>query len=153
PIQAAPLGYEEVAGVDDLLDLAERLRIGLADLPRDEPRQRLLVVLHEPADLLDRAAANGGRHLGPALLGLARGAACGPEGGGTAEQRLGHHMGAVGGVRGDEPPAGGVGLGAAADYRSDGAGVSSKRVGHPFIVEMENRRPARALSLSCAAGD
>ena len=53
-VQAPALGQEEVAGVDDLLDLAERLGVGLADLARDEPGERLLVVLDDPADLLDR---------------------------------------------------------------------------------------------------
>ncbi len=74
-VEPAPLADEEVAGVDDLLDLAERLRIGLADLARDEPGERLLVVLDEPADLLDRLAAHGRRHRGPLALRRARGAA------------------------------------------------------------------------------
>src|SRR5437867_10189493 len=34
------LAEEEVAGVDDLLDLAERLRVGLADLARDDAGER-----------------------------------------------------------------------------------------------------------------
>ena len=54
PVEAPALGEEEVAGVDDLLHLAERLGVGLADLARDEPRERLLVVLDDAADLLDR---------------------------------------------------------------------------------------------------
>ena len=54
PVQAPALGEEEVAGVDDLLHLAERLGVRLADLARDEPGERLLVVLDDPADLLDR---------------------------------------------------------------------------------------------------
>ena len=38
-VQAPALADEEVAGVDDLLHLAERLGVGLADLARDEPRR------------------------------------------------------------------------------------------------------------------
>ena len=68
-VEPPPLAQEEVAGVDDLLHLAQRLRIGLADLARDEPGERLLVVLHEAADRLDRLAAHGRRHGGPLALG------------------------------------------------------------------------------------
>ena len=39
PVEPASLAEEEVAGVDDLLHLAERLGVRLADLPRDEPRR------------------------------------------------------------------------------------------------------------------
>ena len=38
-VQPAPLGDEEVAGVDHLLHLAERLRVGLADLAREQARR------------------------------------------------------------------------------------------------------------------
>ena len=75
PVQAAALGEEEVAGVDDLLHLAERLGIRLADLARDEPGERLLVVLDDPADLLDDVAAHRRGHGRPLALRRARGAA------------------------------------------------------------------------------
>ena len=64
-VEAPALAEEEVARVDDLLHLAERLGVGLADLARDEPGERLLVVLDEPADLLDRAAADRRGDRGP----------------------------------------------------------------------------------------
>ena len=51
-VEPPALADEEVAGVDDLLDLAERLGVGLADLARDQARERLLVVLDQPAELL-----------------------------------------------------------------------------------------------------
>ena len=86
-VEPPALADEEVAGVDDLLDLAERLGVGLADLARDQARERLLVVLHEPAELLDRAAAHGRGHRGPLALRRARGLAGGDEGAGVAEQR------------------------------------------------------------------
>ena len=84
-VEAPALAEEEVAGVDDLLHLAERLRVGLADLARDEAGERLLVLLDQAADLLDRAAADRRRHRGPLALGLARGLAGGDEGRRVAE--------------------------------------------------------------------
>ena len=60
-VEPPALADEEVAGVDDLLDLAERLGVGLADLARDQAREGLLVVLHQPPELLDRAPAHGRR--------------------------------------------------------------------------------------------
>src|SRR6185503_18783922 len=84
-VEAPALAEEEVAGVDDLLDLAERLGIGLADLARDEAGERLLVVLDQAADLLDRTAADRCGHLRPLALCFAGGLAGGDEGGGVAE--------------------------------------------------------------------
>ena len=49
-VEPPPLAEEEVAGVDHLLHLAQRLGVGLADLAREQARQRLLVVLHQPPD-------------------------------------------------------------------------------------------------------
>ena len=54
-VQAPALAEEEVARVDDLLDLAERLRVRLADLARDEAGERLLVVLDDAPDVGDHA--------------------------------------------------------------------------------------------------
>ncbi len=79
-VEPAALAEEEVTGVDDLLDLAERLGIRLADLARDEAGERLLVGLDDPADLLDRApAARCGRR-SPPRLGRASSASRGDEG-------------------------------------------------------------------------
>ena len=64
-VQPAALADEEVARVDDLLDLAERLGVGLADLARDELGERLLVGLDQAADLGDHAAAGGRGYLRP----------------------------------------------------------------------------------------
>ena len=88
-VEPPALADEEVAGVDDLLHLAERLGVGLADLARDQARERLLVVLDEPAELLDRAPAHGRGHGGPLALGRARRLAGGDEGAGVAEQDVG----------------------------------------------------------------
>ena len=121
-VQPAALADEEVAGVDDLLDLAERLGVGLADLARDQAREGLLVVLHEPAELLDRAAAHGRGHGGPLALGLAGGLAGGDEGGGVAQQDVGDGLAGVGRVGGGVMAAGRVGCRAARDDRGDGAG-------------------------------
>ena len=121
-VEPPALADEEVAGVDDLLHLAERLGVGLADLARDQARERLLVVLDEPAELLDRAAAHGRRHGGPLALGRARGLAGGDEGGGVAEQDVGDRLAGVGRVGGGVMAAGRVGCRAARDDRGDGAG-------------------------------
>ena len=84
-VEPPALAEEEVTGVDDLLDLAERLGVRLADLARDEAGERLLVGLDDPADLLDRApAARCGRR-GPPRLGRAGGA-----GGGDERVGVGH---------------------------------------------------------------
>ena len=84
-VQAPALREEEVAGVHDLLHLAEGLGVGLPDLPGHEAREGLLVLLHQPADLRDRAAAHGRRHGGPFALRRARGAARVHEGVGVAQ--------------------------------------------------------------------
>ena len=67
-VQPPALAEEEVAGVDDLADLAERLGVRLADLPGDQPGQRLGVRLDHPADVRDRAAAHRRGHVGPGRL-------------------------------------------------------------------------------------
>ena len=72
PVEAPPLREEEVAGVDDLLHLAARLPQWLADLARDQPGERLGVLLDEPPELLDRATAHRSRGSSPAGLCLAR---------------------------------------------------------------------------------
>ena len=82
-VQAPALAQEEVGGVDDLLDLAARLGDRLAHLGGHDPRQRLLVGLHDPADLLDRAAAPGRGGGGPVALGVAGAGAGGYEVGGV----------------------------------------------------------------------
>lgn len=69
PVEPAPLAEEEVAGVDDLLDLAQRLGVGLADLAGHQLGQRLLVRLDQPSQARDHAAAHRGGHLGPLALG------------------------------------------------------------------------------------
>jgi hypothetical protein len=119
PVQPAALADEEVAGVDDLLHLAERLGVRLADLARDEARERLLVGLDEAADVGDHASARGRRYLGPVCAGGARGAAGVDERGGVAEEHLGHGLGGVGGVRGGQSPARGVGERLPADDGGD----------------------------------
>ena len=121
-VQPPALADEEVAGVDDLLHLAERLGVGLADLARDEPRQRLLVLLHQPADLGDHAAADRRGHRGPLRLRLAGGAAGVLEGLGVAEQDLGDHLVGAGGIRGGQAAAGRVIALPAVDDGGDGAG-------------------------------
>ena len=118
-VQPPALADEEVAGVDDLLHLAERLGVGLADLARDEARERLLVGLDEAPDVRDHAPAGGRRHGGPRLLRGARGARGVDEGGGVAEPHLGHGLGGVGGVRGGQMAARGVGPGLPVDDRAD----------------------------------
>jgi hypothetical protein len=85
-VQPPALADEEVAGVDDLLHLAQRLGVGLADLARDQARERLLVVLHQPAELLDRAPAHGARHGGPLALAARAASQAATKVAGVAEQ-------------------------------------------------------------------
>jgi hypothetical protein len=125
-VEAPPLREEEVAGVDDLLDLAERLRVGLADLAGDEAREGLLVVLHEAADLLDDVAAHRCRDRRPLALSRTRRAAGIDEGVGVAEDGLADQVVEVRGIaRLDAPP---VAAALAADDRSD-----SPRLGDAHI--------------------
>ena len=82
PVQAPALAQEEVGRVDDLLDLAPRLRDRLAHLGRHDAREGLLVGLDDAPDLLDRAAAPGRGRGGPVALGVAGTGAGGYEVGG-----------------------------------------------------------------------
>ncbi len=107
-VQATAFAEEEVARVDDLLDLAERLRIGLADLARDQPRQRLLVGLDQPADLRDHAPAGRRRHGRPLLLRGTGGTRGVDERGRVAESNGRDDLGGVGGIGGGQRAAGGV---------------------------------------------
>ncbi len=121
-VEPPALAEEEVRGVDDLLHLAQRLGVGLADLTRDQPRQRLLVLLHEAPELLDRPPAHGRGHLRPLALGAARGLAGGHERARVAQRHRGDLL-AGGRVRGREGAAGGIGNRRTGDDRGD-------RVGH-----------------------
>ena len=60
PVQAPAFTEEEVALVDDLLHLAERLDVRLADLACEQAGEGLLVGLHEAAGLLDDPGSTGG---------------------------------------------------------------------------------------------
>ena len=92
PIQSAALSQEEVACVDDLLDLAERLLVGLADLPGDQPRQRLPIRFHQSPDLLDGSASDRrGDGCPPGLRPLGDPAGL-DERLGVAQSNLGHHL-------------------------------------------------------------
>ena len=67
-VEPSPFAGEEVAGVYDLLHLAERFRVRLADLTGHQPRERLLVVLDDAPDLLYHLGADRGRHSRPPRL-------------------------------------------------------------------------------------
>ena len=76
------------------------LRVGLADLARDQAGQRLLVVLDEPADELDHAAADRGGCRGPFGLRGPRGPAGVDEVLGARELDRGDQILEIGGVAG-----------------------------------------------------
>ena len=120
-VEPPALADEEVAGVDDLLHLAERLGVGLADLLGDEPGERLLVLLDEPADVGDHAAADRRGDRRPLGLRLARGAAGVLEGLGVAEQHVGDDLVGAGGVGGRQAASGRVFARPAVDDGGDGA--------------------------------
>src|SRR6266567_1412335 len=98
-IQAPALAEEEVAGVDDLLNLAKRLRVGLTELTGYQAGQGLLVGLDDAADRARRAAADGSGHICPRWLGPLGRRACGREGRGVGECHLGDHVREPGRVR------------------------------------------------------
>ncbi len=98
PVQPAALAEEEVAGVDDLADLAERLGVRLADLGGDQPGQRLGVVLDQPADVGDGPAADGRRDRRPVGLGRDGRLGGGDERVGVAERDLADDLGQPGRV-------------------------------------------------------
>ena len=153
-VQPAALAEEEVARVDDLLDLAERLRVRLADLARDQARERLLVGLDQPPDLRDHAPADRRRHRGPRGLRGARRAARVDEAVGVREQHLGDDVGAVGRVGRLQPPAGRVAALLAVDDRCCGA-EGGGGVGHDRHLRTSQARAAarRSLSTSIARTD
>ena len=146
-VQPPTLADEEVAGVDDLLHLAERLGVRLADLAGDEPRQRLLVGLDEPADVGDHAPARGRRQLRPVALRGAGGAAGVDERGGVAQPHLGDGLGGVGGVRRGQAAARSVGERLPVDDRADlgrGERGHTSTVLRPASHVSTTRAPARS---------
>ena len=101
-VEPAALAEEEVAGVDDLLHLAERLGIGLAHLPGHESGERLLVGLDEPPDLRDDATAHRRRNGSPVQLRRARQPAGVDESVAVRGVDLGDDVVEVSGVAGDD---------------------------------------------------
>ena len=83
--------------------------IGLADLARDEAGQRLLVVLDEASDELDRAAADGRRGGRPLGLRAPRRSARVHERFGVGQLDLGDHVVEIGGIAGLPAVSGGAG--------------------------------------------
>ena len=137
-VEAAALADEEVAGVDDLLHLPERLRVRLPDLPCDEAGECLLVLLHEPADLLDRLAADGRRDRCPVALRGAGGAAGVDEDAGIPQYGLADDLVQVRGVPRLDAPSLRARL--AAHDRSNGPRLSDA---HRPSVPAGPRPPAR----------
>ena len=121
PVEPPTLPQEEVAGVDDLLDLAAGLADRLADLPRDQLRERLEVRFHEAAELLDHSAAHGCGDSRPRRLRCTGDAAGLHEGGVVGEGDLGHHVVEMCRVQGGERAAGRAVDGGAGDDRGDGS--------------------------------
>ena len=114
-VEAAALAGEEVAGVYDLLHLAERFRVGFAYLTGNEARERLLVVLDDASDLLDDLGADRGRHRGPLSLRLPCRPASIDERPRVAKQHLGHLLGRARRVRRGHASAGSA-VGRASPY-------------------------------------
>jgi hypothetical protein len=108
-VQAPALGDEEVAGVDDLLHLAERLGVGLADLARDEAGQRLLVVLDEASGrAVSRGRATGAGVAAHSAARPGRARQASTNASASAELDLGDHVVEVGGVAGLSALSGGA---------------------------------------------
>src|SRR5215210_5052534 len=125
-VEPSSLAGEEVAGVYDLLHLAEGFGVRLADLTGHQPRQCLLVVLDDASDLLYHLRADRGRHFGPLPLRLACTPARLHERARIPEKHLRHRLGSTRRVRRGHASAGGT-VGSASPYRGgDGKGSSSR---------------------------
>ena len=138
-VEPPALAEEEVAGVDDLLHLAERLGPGLAHLADDEVGQRVLVRLDQAADLADDLTADRGRGRGPGGLGLLRRAERLDELLGAGEGHLGDDVVQAGRVGAREGP-GGAGDGRAAVGGGDRAGHAGSSVAVVVAVVVAVRR-------------
>ena len=103
-VESTALTGKKVAGIYDLLHLAEGLCVRLADLPGHQPGERLLVVLDDASDLLYYLRADRGGHRCPLLLRLARGPARLYERPRVTERHLGHRLGCARRVRGRHAP-------------------------------------------------
>ena len=98
-VEPPALAGEEVAGVDDLGDLAPGLGQRLADLGGDQAGQGLGVLLHQPAQVLDHPPPHRGRRGRPPGLGLPGGRGRrSTKVAGLGQQHLGDHVGGVGRV-------------------------------------------------------
>jgi hypothetical protein len=136
-VEPSALAGEEVAGVDDLLDLAAGLGQRLADLAGDQPGQGLLVLLHQPAQVLDDPAPHrrrGGRPPGLGVAGRPAGVHEGPR---LGQQHLGHHLPGVGRVD-RPPPAPAVG-----PAGTDAGGEQRRLLSHGPTLLPETRRGAQ----------
>ena len=99
PYSRRPFAEEEVARVDDLANLAQRLAIRLTDLLGDQPGQGIGIVLDQPTDMGDRATSDWRRHVCPLRLGLAADAAAAHERLGVGERNLADDRVEIGGIR------------------------------------------------------
>ena len=122
-VEAPALAGEEVAGVYDLLHLAQCLGVRFADLTRHQPRERLLVVLDDAPDLLYHLRPDRGGDRGPLPLRLARGPARLDERLGITQKHLGHRLGRARRVRRGHAPAWGTFLRASSYHGGYGTGL------------------------------
>ncbi len=99
-VQPAPLTQEEVARVDDLPHLTQRLGVRLADLPRHQPGQALGVGLDQPPDRRDHPPAHRRGNLGPLPLRVLGGTARVGERAGVGQPHLGHDLAGASGIDG-----------------------------------------------------
>src|SRR5215212_7109626 len=122
-VEPTALTGKEVAGVNYLLHLAERLPVRLADLTGHQPRERLLVVFDDAPDLLYYLRADGGRHSGPLPLRFTSSPTRLYERPCVTERHLGHRLGRKRRVRRSHTPAGRAVGSAAPYYRGHGTGL------------------------------
>src|SRR5215203_1500934 len=122
-VEPTALTGKEVAGVNYLLHLAERLPVRLADLTGHQPRERLLVVFDDAPDLLYYLRADGGRHSGPLPLRFTSSPTRLYERPCVTERHLGHRLGRKRRVRRSHTPAGRAIGSAAPYYRGHGTGL------------------------------
>jgi hypothetical protein len=128
PVETASLAGKEVAGVYDLLHLAQSLRVGLPDLAGNKASQGFLVVLDYASYLLDETGPDRGRDRGPLPLRLASGPTGRHKSARVAEEDLGDRLVGPRGVNRAEGPSWRVFERPAPDDGGDGSGGGRGRV-------------------------
>src|SRR6266542_3972721 len=149
-VEAPAFAHEEVAGVDDLANLAERLRVRLADLGGHQPGQGFGVGFHDPPRVADGPAAHRRRYAGPAPLGGPGGPAGRDERARIAEGDLRDDLGGTRGV--DRPVPAAAGQVGAGRVGAGQVGVMTAELRCDLDGEARSRRRRSAATSKSGGG-